>query len=113
MTDKRKRKLDLLIIKLAECKSMMKDLGYNTDKLTDTLTQVREIKEKNDPTFYLDSSYSVYAHLVELDFLINNLQVYKKSETKLNKIKNKFEGLKDKLEDKPQWKIETYKETEK
>ena len=104
MTNHRKQKLNLILIKLSEVKVLCQDLNISTYLLDCILNDIRtKINKKDFPP--VEKQHSVYSYLVEVNYLMSKLQVYKRSENIKNKILDIFERVKIGTEDKPEWKI--------
>ena len=104
MTNHRIQKLNLILIKLSEVKVLCQDLNVSTYLLDLILNDIRtKINKKDFPL--QEKHHSVYSSLVEINYLMNKLQVYKRSENIKNKILDIFDSVKNATENKPEWKI--------
>lgn len=105
MTNKRKNKLTMALIKTAEIKVIFKDLNLNTYLLDLILSELRykiNKSEFNSPS----KPESIYSYMVEANFLMDKLQVYKRSENIKNKLSNLINKLKTEVENKDLFLIE-------
>ena len=99
MTNIRKNKLTMALIKTAEIKVIFKDLNLNTYLLDLILSELRykiNKSEFNSPS----KPESIYSYMVEANFLMDKLQVYKRSENIKNKLSNLLNNLKTEVENK-------------
>ena len=108
MTEHRKKKLNQILIKTAEVKVLCQDLNISTYLLDLILNDIRsKLNKKEFPV--VEKEHSVYSSLVEINYLMNKLQVYKRSENIKNKIETIFERVRIATENKPEWKIGSMK----
>ena len=104
MTEHRRKKLNTILIKTAEVKVLCQDLNISTYLLDLILNDIRsKLDKKTFPP--QEKQHSVYSSLVEINYLMSKMKVYKTSENIKNKMLEIFERVKDGSSNKPEWKI--------
>lgn len=99
MTNKRKNKLTMALLKVSEIKVIFKDLNMNTYLLDLILSDIRNKLDRSE--FEKPSKQSsIYSYMVEANFLLSKLVVYKRSENIKNKLLNLLNGLQDEVQKK-------------
>jgi|TARA_R110002020_G_scaffold39617_2_gene117513 hypothetical protein len=99
MTNKRKNKLTMALLKVSEIKVIFKDLNMNTYLLDLILSDIRNKLDRSE--FEKPSTQSsIYSYMVEANFLLSKLVVYKRSENIKNKLLNLLNGLQDEVQKK-------------